>query len=394
MRLSPSSIALICTAMFIPESAAAAATPAGATDLLAYVGTYTTGESKGIYLFRVQDGPAGPALVPMGLAAATASPSFLAVDARRRLLFAVNETSNHEGRASGAVSAFSIEAGTGQLTLLNQKATNGTDPCHLMLDPSGQNLLIANYSSGSVAVFRVGADGRLGEMSSFVQHEGRSVHPRRQTGPHAHAITFDPSGRFVFVCDLGLDRVMAYRFDAATGKLTAADSAFAPLAPGAGPRHMVFRSDGKFAYVVNELNSTVTAFAAEPGTARLREVQTVPTLPAGFAGNSTCAEIQLHPSGGFLYASNRGHDSLAIFAIEAATGTLRVVDHHLTGGKTPRHFDFNPAGTHLFAANQNTDTIQVNAVDAVTGRLTAAVELTSVPAPVCIAFLHLAPAGR
>jgi 6-phosphogluconolactonase len=387
MRLSLTSLAVFGSALLMPASAQSAQS---APEMFAYVGTYSTGDSKGIYQYRVQENSSGLTLTPLGLAAAAANPSFLAVDTKRRVLFAVNETSDFGGKPSGAVSAYAMEAGTGRLTLLNQKPTNGTDPCHIVLDPSGQNVLIANYSSGSVAVYRVGSDGRLGEMSSFVQHQGKSVHPDRQKGPHAHAINFDPSGRLVFVCDLGMDKVMAYQFDAATGKLTPATPASIPLAAGAGPRHMTFRADGRFAYVVNELNSTVTAFAVEPGTSRFREVQTISTLPPDFKGRSTCAEIQLHSSGSFLYASNRGHDSLAVFAVDAASGKLRAVDYALTGGRTPRHFDFSPAGTHVVAANQETGTLQISTIDPKTGRLQAAASLVPAPVPVCVVFAPIA----
>ena len=388
MRLSLTSFALLCTALAMPETAASAQPAKNLPEHFAYVGTYTTGESKGIYQFRVQEGPGGPAFVSVGLAAATPNPSFLAVDPKRRVLFAVNETSDFEGRPSGAVSAFSIEAATGRLTFLNQKATNGTDPCHLALDPAGRHLVVANYSSGSVAVFRVEADGHLGDMTSFVQHEGKSVHPQRQQGPHAHAINFDPTGRFVYVCDLGIDQVLAYRLDANTGKLTAAGST--PLAPGAGPRHLAFGRDGKFAYVVNELNSTVTAFATEPGSPKLRELQTISTLPAGFTGRSTCAEIHVHPSGAFLYASNRGHDSLAIFSVDPTRGTLQAMGHHSTGGKTPRHFDFTPAGTHVISESQDSNTMQVSAVDAKTGLLKVTGALIPTPVPICVVFVPVA----
>jgi 6-phosphogluconolactonase len=356
-----------------------------AAESLAFVGTYTNAKSKGIYAFRVQAVREGATLAPLGLAVETPSPSFLAIDARRKLLFAVNETNQFEGARSGAISTFSIDPATGKLTLLSQKPTNGTAPCHLMLDRDGRHVIIANYGTGSVAVYRIEADGKLGAMTAFVEHRGSSVH-QRQRGPHAHCVTLDPGGRFVYICDLGLDQVLAYALDPQSGKLTPASPAFTSMQPGAGPRHMVFRPDGKFAYVVNELNSTVTVLAAEAGSAKLTEVQTVTTLPADFTGTSTCAEIQVHPSGRFVYASNRGHDSLAIFEVDSAKGTLRPVGHHLTGGKTPRHFDFNPAGTHLFAANQNSDTIQISAFDATTGKLQPARSLVEAPTPVCVAF--------
>src|SRR6478735_5971358 len=231
-----------------------------ASSTLAYVGTYTGGKSQGIYAYRVET-PAGsdPQFVPLGLAAATDSPSFLAIDEARRLVFAVNEIDSFHGATTGAVSAFSADPATGKLTLINQQPSHGTHPCHVALDPTGKFLLVANYTSGSVAVFPVAADGHLGAATAVVQHTGHSINPQRQEGPHAHGVTFDPAGRFVFICDLGLDRIEAYRLDAASGKLTPVSTAGASIAPGGGPRHLVFGSSGKFAYVLNELTATVTA---------------------------------------------------------------------------------------------------------------------------------------
>ncbi|MSU65659.1 MAG: lactonase family protein [Opitutus sp.] len=368
------------------KSAAMAASPM-MKDTLAYVGTYTRGQSKGIYLFRVQSGNGGVTFVPLGLAAETASPSFLAVDAKRRLLFAVNEVSEYEGKASGSVSAFSIDPATGKLTLVNQRPSIGAGPCHLLLTPDGRSLIVANYGSGSVTVLRVELDGRLGETTAFVQHAGKSVHPTRQVGPHAHSITMDPAGRNVFVCDLGLDQVLTYRFDAQKGTLTAAEPAFTSIKAGSGPRHMAFRPDGKFAYVINEMSSTIVAMAYDATAGRLTEVQTVSTLPAGFDGKSSTAEIAVHASGKFLYGSNRGHDSLAKFAIDPAKGTLSYVAHQSSGGKTPRNFGLDPTGKFLAIANQDTGNILICGIDAATGRLQPAAATIEAPMPVCVVFL-------
>src|SRR6478736_1033260 len=247
-----------------------------AAQTIAYVGTYTGGKSQGIYAYRVET-PAGgaPHFVPLGLAAATANPSFLAIDAARHLVFAANETDSFNGQPSGAVSAFSADPATGQLTLLNQQSSHGKAPCHLVLDPTGKFLLLANYTSGSVAVYPVAADGHLGGATSVVQHSGRGPNPQRQEGPHAHAVTFDPAGRFVFICDLGLDRIVAYRLDVASGKLAPVSSAGASVPPGGGPRHLAFGVDGKFAYALNELNATVTALGYDAGSGRLTEIQTI-----------------------------------------------------------------------------------------------------------------------
>jgi len=355
---------------------------------LVYVGTYTGEKSKGIYLFRLQsDNPQSATLVPVGLAAETPSPSFLEIDSRRRLLFAVNEVGQFEGKPTGAVTAFSIDRDTGKLTQLNQQSSMGAGPCHLVLDRQRRHLLIANYSSGSVCVLPVGTDGRLGAASDVVQHSGSSVNPDRQKGPHAHCVTMDPGNRFALVCDLGLDKVMVYRFDASRGKLTPHDPPFAAIKPGSGPRHMVFRPDGRFAYVVNEMSSTVAVFEYTPGSGVLKEIQTVSTLPAYFTGDNTTAEIDVHPSGKWLYASNRGHNTIVLFNIDRAKGTLTYVEEQVTRGSTPRHFGIDPSGRHFAVGNQNSDTILMAQIDGGTGRLKPSSALASAPTPVCMKFL-------
>lgn len=355
-------------------------------DTLVYVGTYTGGksQSKGIYLFKLR--AQNLALVPLGLVAETPSPSFIEIDPRRRLLFAVNEVDQFEGKPTGAVSAFSIDRATGKLTLINQRPSMGTGPCHLVLDKDGKNLLVANYGSGTVAVIPVAADGRLGEATAVVQHTGKSI-TDRQKGPHAHCMTLDPANRFVFACDLGLDKILTYRFDRANGTLTPNEPAFTSVKPGAGPRHMVFRPDGRFAYVTNELNSTVTAFAYDSGAGVLRELQTISTLPQGFEGANSGAEIDVHPTGQFLYASNRGHDSVTLFNIDQQKGTLTFVDAKSSGGRTPRHFGIDPSGKYLAIGNQNSDTVLPTLIDPASGQLKPSAALASVPSPVCVKFL-------
>ena len=362
-----------------------------AVPTLVYVGTYTGAASKGIYVFRLEtvnlEVPQNITLVPLGLAAATPRPSFIELDLRRRLLFAVNELNEFEGRPTGAVSAFSIDPVKGTLTLVNQRPSMGTGACHLILDKEGRHLLVANYGSGSVSVLPVGADGRLGAATDVVQHVGRSVHPQRQTGPHAHCVTLDPANRFAFVCDLGLDKVMAYRFDAQRGTLTPHDPPFAPLKPGAGPRHMVFRPDGRFAYVVNELHSTVTTFKYDAGAGALHDVQTVSTLPEYFDRPNTGAEIGVHPSGRWVYASNRGHNSVVLFNVDDEKGTLAYVEEQGTGGFTPRHFGIEPSAQHLAIANQDSNTVLVARIDAGNGRLKPSGVFANAPSPVCVKFL-------
>jgi len=358
---------------------------------LVYVGTYTGPKSQGIYVFRLQaENPAvsqNITLVPLGLAAASSNPSFLALDLKRRLLFAVNEVSEFDGKPTGAVSAFAIDKTKGTLALINQQPSMGAGPCHLVLDGSGRHLLVANYGSGSVSVLPVAADGRLGVASDVVQHTGSSVNPERQKGPHAHCVTIDRANRFVFVCDLGLDKVLAYRFDARRGTLTPHDPPFAQVKPGAGPRHMVFRPDGRFAYVVNELSSTVTTFRYDANAGALHDLQTVSTLPEQFDGANTGAEVDVHPSGKWLYVSNRGHNSVVLFNVDSNTGRLTYVEEQGTGGFKPRHFGIDPSATYLAVGNQDSDTILVARIDAGNGRLKPSGVFAHAPSPVCMKFL-------
>ena len=366
---------------------------AALNETLVYVGTYTRGRNpgKGIYLFRLQtenlEVSQNITLVPLGLAVETPNPSFIDLDVRRRLLFAVDEIDEFDDRPTGAVSAFSIDRTSGTLTLLNQRPSMGTGPCHLVLDKGNRNVLVANYGSGSVAVLPVGSDGRLGAATAAVQHSGKSIHPDRQKGPHAHCMTLDPANRFAFACDLGLDKVLSYRFDARQGKLTPNDPAFVSTRPGAGPRHMIFRPDGRFAYVVNELSSTVTAYAYDSNTGGLKDAQTVTTLPEYFDGANTGAEVGVHPSGRYLYVSNRGHNSVVLFAIDPQRGTLTYIEEQGTGGSTPRHFGIEPSAKHLAIANQDSNTVLVCRIDAGNGRLKPSGVFASVPSPVCVKFL-------
>ena len=354
-----------------------------AKQFLVYIGTYTGPESKGIYVSRF-DADSGK-LSPAELAAEAVKPSFVAVHPNRRFLYAVGEVAKFSRKKSGAVSALAIDRSTGQLTLLNQAPSGGPGPCHLVVDQTGENLLVANYSGGSVAVLRIGHDGRLGAQTAFVQHAGSSVHPRRQRGPHAHSINLGPGNQFAFAADLGLDKVLVYRFDAAAGTLAACDPA--AVKPGAGPRHFAFHPSGKFAYVINELDSTVTVFAYDSAAGALSVVQTVPALPQGFDGVSWTAEVQVHPSGKFVYGSNRGHDSIVVYAVDGDKGTLALVEHEPTQGQTPRHFGIDPSGRYLLAANQKSDSIVVFRIDAETGQLTPTGQVIAAPSPVCVKFL-------
>src|SRR5271170_4327926 len=307
-------IAFLLMAVYV-----AAATPAAHKDTyFVYVGTYTEAgsTSKGIYAYRFD--PESAKLTSIGLAAQTTNPSFLAVHPNQRFVYAVNEVGDYQGKKSGAVSAFAIDAATGKLTLLNQVASGGADPCYITVDKTGKYVLVANYTGGSIAVFPVLADGRLGEASAFIQHTGHGTNPQRQEGPHAHSIDLSPDNRFAIVDDLGLDETLVYKFDSAKGLLTLNDPAFAKADAGAGPRHFALRPDGKFAYVVAEIAHTVTVFSNDAASGKLQVLQTVTTLPKDFQGRNDDAEIRIHPTGKFLYASNRGEDTIAIYAIDGS----------------------------------------------------------------------------
>jgi len=355
---------------------------------LFYVGTYTEStQSKGIYAYRFD--PSTGESTPLGLAAETTNPSFLALHPNGKYLYAVNEVQKYQGPNSGGVSAFSIDRASGKLMFLNEVSSRGADPCYIIVDDTGKYVLVANYTGGSITVFPILADGKLGEATAFIQHTGHGTNPQRQEGPHAHSIDLSPDERFAFVDDLGLDELLVYKFDKAKGSLVPNDPPFAKLDPGAGPRHFALHPSGKFAYVVAEMGMTVNAFAVDLKTGKLRKLQTISTLPADFKGENDDAEIHIHPNGKFLYASNRGHDSIAVFAIDPAKGTLTKVDDVSTQGQIPRSFELDPTGKYLFVENQKSDNIVVFRIDESTGRLTPTGQKLDVPSPVCVKFLNL-----
>ena len=352
-------------------------TSAFAADAPFYVGTYTKpGGSQGIYRC-VLDTETGK--VSGGtLVAETPNPTFLAVAPGGGFLYAANETN------PGEVSAYAIAA-DGALKFLNKQSAKGGGTCHITVDPSGKNVLIANYGTGSVAVLPVKADGSLAEASAFDQHTGSSADPARQKEPHAHSIYVDPAGKFVYACDLGTDKISGYRFDAAKGTLTPDETATGKVAPGSGPRHFALHPKQDTAYVINEMLSTITAFRRDRASGALSAIDTVSTLPEGFSGKSSTAEIFVHPNGKYLYGSNRGHDSIATFAI-SSDGQLALVGHTPTGGKTPRSFALDPTGRWLLAAGQDSGDIFVFKIDADSGKLTPLGERTEIGSPVCIVF--------
>jgi 6-phosphogluconolactonase len=344
-----------------------------------FIGTYTGAKSKGIY--RCEMDLATGKLGEAELAAEVANPSFLAVHPDRHFLYAVGE---NEGRR-GAVSSLSLDPKTGKLALLNQESAGGEGPCHLVVDRAGKHVLAANYGGGSVVVLPIGPDGKLGERTVFVQHKGSSVDKSRQEAPHAHSVNLDPAGRFAFVADLGLDQVVVYRYDADKGTLNPAERA--AVAPGSGPRHFAFHPDGKHAYVINEMANTVTAFTYDPENGTLKPAQTVTTLPEGFKGKSYTAEVQVHPSGKFVYGSNRGHNSIAVFTVDPKTRELTAAGHQGENIKTPRNFGIDPSGNYLIVANQDGDSLVVFRINPTTGALEPTGQTVKVPMPVCVKFV-------
>ncbi|MBN1359517.1 MAG: lactonase family protein [Sedimentisphaerales bacterium] len=359
----------------------AALSTASAKSLQVYFGTYTSGgTSDGIYRSEL-DLDTGALSNPV-LASEAANPSFIEIHPSGKFLYAVSE-----GNGPGRVGAYAIDADTGDLTLLNRQPSGGSGPCHVSLDHAGRNALVANYGSGSVSVIPIRLDGSLAEPTGFVQHAGSSVNRQRQRGPHAHSINASPDDRFAFVADLGIDKIMIYRLDVEAGTIVANDPPFVALAPGSGPRHSAFAPDGRHVYVINELAGTVTAFDYDASSGALTAIQTISTLPAGFDGTNSCAEIRVHPSGVFLYGSNRGHDSLVVYRIDPAQGTLSFVEHETAGIKTPRNFNIDPSGTFCLVANQGSDSVVVFRVNAKTGVLEPTAHNVAVAKPVCIRFL-------
>ena len=350
----------------------------------AYIGTYTGKNSKGIYRFTF-DSTNGK-LSDRELVAETDNPTFLAASPDGHALYACTEVSDFKGKKAGAIGAYKLDAKTGKLTLINQESTGGPGPCHLIVDHGGKHVLAANYGGGSTVVLPVGEDGKLGPATAFVQHKGSSINKQRQEGPHAHCTELDAAGRYAFTCDLGLDKVLIFKYDSAKGTLTANEPDAVSLKGGAGPRHIAFHPDGKHAYVNNELDSTVTAMTYDAEHGALKALKTLSTLPEEVKGNST-AEIEVHPSGKFVYVSNRGHNSIAIFRVDEKTGELTTAGHQGKGIKTPRNFAIDPTGNYLIVANQDSDSLVVFRIDAKTGALTSVGEPVDVGAPVCVKFV-------
>jgi len=352
-----------------------------------YVGTYAKADDVGIphLLLDVATGKLTVATGGKGVA----NPSFVAIRPDKKFLYSVSEVADVNGKKGGAVAAFAIDPSTGDLKFLNQQSTGGPGTCHVSVDKTGKAVMATNYSGGNVASFAVKDNGELAEATSNIQHTGPSgVVKNRQSGNYAHSINVSPDNRLAFACDLGADKIFIYNLDPATAKLTPHDPASVAVAPGAGPRHFTFHPNGKFAYVINELASTITAFAYDAAKGTLTDVQTISTLAEPVKGNST-AEVQVHPSGKFVYGSNRGHNSIAIFQCDPATGKLTASGHQGSGIKTPRNFGIDPTGKWLLVASQDGNDVQVFRINTANGDLEPTGEKVSIPKPVCVKFLEL-----
>ena len=359
---------------------------AHAASVFVYFGTSNAGPGTGFSRARF-DADTGT-LTPPELILETPDPAIFVIHPDEKHLYACNTGT------PGGVSAYAIDRATGALTLVNFKESKGRGPSHLSLDRTGRYVLDANYGGGHVDVLALAADGRLGEQTAFVQHRGSSVHPQRQTKPYAHCIKVDPTNRFALAADLGTDHVVVYRFDAASGTLTPNDPPFAAVTPGSGPRHLTWHPNGRWLYVVEEIANSVTAFSWDGAKGTLTEFQTIPTLPADFTGTNTAAEITVHANGRFLYASNRGHNSIAVYAIEEGTGRLTLRQHISSQGKTPRYFAFDPTNRWLIATNQDSANAAIFRVDEKTGELTLQGVQTTLPKPCGLAFLDPSSAGK
>jgi 6-phosphogluconolactonase len=357
-------------------------TPSG---YLLFVGTYTDGTSKGIYAFRFQSETGE--LTPLGLVAEMPNPTFLALSANHRFLYAVNEVPNYQNTHSGLVSGFAIDHLNGKLKPVNQVASAGAGPCHLAVNKTGSALFVANYGSGSAASFHLSHTGQISAPVSQFQHSGSSVDKKRQESPHCHCTTVSPDDRYVLVNDLGLDRVVVYRLDRADARLTPNDPPFWSAKPGSGPRHLAFHPQKPYAYSINEMASTVDVLHWDANTGMLASLQNISTLPPDFHGESNCAEIAVDPAGHFVYASNRGHNSIAVFSIDSEHGTLTSTGFASTPGREPRHFTLDPTGKWLLVGNQLIGTISIFRRDPESGQLTPTGKTAEIDKAVCILFV-------
>ena len=350
-----------------------------------YFGTSATGEQCGIYMSQFEMST-GQLSEPIRVSD-SARPGFIAIHSEGDYLYATEAGGSFTGHNEGAVSAYKIEDPSGTLTDINTQPSGGKGPCHVFLDPTGKNLLVANYRGGSCSVLPIQADGSLTPATSIQQHEGSSAHPSRQTEAHTHSITCSPDGRFALAIDLGMDQIRIYRLDVTTGMLTPNDPPFIATQPSDGPRHLTFNPAGDIVYVCMELSNQVTTFTYDTQKGTLSPVQTLSTLPADFEGENTTSEIITSPDGRFLYVGNRGHDSIAIFSIDPKTDRLTAQGYESTRGNHPRNFCIDPTGTFLIAANMNSDNVVVFNINSATGQLQFNGSEITVPKPTCVRFL-------
>lgn len=348
-----------------------------------FIGTYSQRGSRGIYRSQLDLGT-GKLAEPVAVAELK-NASFVALHPSGRFLYAVSETEDYQGQKSGSLAAYKVSA-EGTLMKLSERPSGGGAPCHVAVDRSGRVLLAANYSGGSVAAFKIDDDGSLAESGQTIQHRGSSANPQRQEGPHAHSVTISPDNRFVIAADLGLDKLFVYRLGR-DPLLTPNDgNPELKLKPGAGPRHFAFHPDGRRAFVINELDSTIAALDYDPQRGELTVKSAVSTLPADFKGENSTADIHVHPSGKWVYGSNRGHDTIACYSVDAQTGGLKLLGHEPAGGRAPRNFAIDPTGAFLLAASQDSDRIRVFRIDPDSGKLVRTGDDVQVPMPVCIVF--------
>lgn len=352
--------------------------------LLIFVGTYTNKDNGSQGIYAVHFNPDTGEFTGLMLAAEARNPSFLEMNPNGRVLYALGEGAFNGATGGGAV-AFNYDPATGKLTPLNTEPTDGLGVAHLKVDATGRTLILASYNGGDVTAFSLDATGRIGALTSKARQTGKlGPNTGRQDKPHPHSVTISPDNRFAYVCDLGLDKIFRYQLDPAAATLSAGGET--STEPGVGPRHSKFSADGKFFYVINELIGSVSVFAADAATGALTPLQSIPTLPADFKGENTCAEIRLSPDGRFVYGSNRGHDSIAVFARDQANGTLTLVEIVPCGGKHPRNFNLTPDGRWLICASRDTNNMVSFRIDAKTGRLTPSGHSVTIPAPVCVLF--------
>jgi len=349
-----------------------------------YIGTYTVNGSKGIYSYLLDDSTGK--LKYKGVSSELENPSYLIANQKGNCLYAVSETDNFQGHYGGSAGAYSIDKKTGDLKFINSAPTEGKDPCHLAVDSLNRFLFIANYGDGSISIFKLGLDGKIGPVFARVKHEDPG---QKEEMPHAHYILLSPDEKYLLAADLGLDKVMLHSFIREENVISATSNSFIGVTPGSGPRHMTFSPDGKFLYIINEQSSDIKVFKCSLPTLNFTEVQSISTLPDDYTGDNSCAAIRITKDGGFIYASNRGHDSIAIFSVDKSTGKLAHVSSCSTLGRQPRDFNIDPTGKYLFVANQNSGTIVPFSINQATGLLKPINDIIKVPSPSCIEFVTL-----